>query len=204
MDWLTFTSKALEALAWPTVVLALGLVFRQRLLDLIPAIRKIKAGPVEAEFEFAAKKVLAEAADVVSPADLSKHSDPLAPASEPGRDLITKLRSARTDATGAIIEGWATLDGELFRLAQQISLDGTESPVTSTTKVYRAVMASSVLPNETRRLVHELREMRDKVAHHSVVPTPDAAQDYLLAVDRVVELIRNYRKNLPNYGPGNR
>ncbi|MFM0284152.1 hypothetical protein P0D75_39705 [Paraburkholderia sediminicola] len=204
MDWLTFTSKALEALAWPTVVLILGLVFRQKLLDLIPAIKKIKAGPVEAEFEFAAKKVLAEAAEVASPADSTELTAPLTPASEPGRDLITKLRNARTDATGAIIEGWATLDGELFRLAQQISLDGIEAPTASTTRVYQAVIASNVLPNETRRLVHELREMRNKVAHHSVVPTADAAQDYLLAIDRVVELIRNYRKNLPNYGPGNR
>ncbi|CAE6791950.1 hypothetical protein R69746_04774 [Paraburkholderia aspalathi] len=204
MDFLTFTSKALEALAWPTVVLILGLVFRQKLLDLIPAIKKIKAGPVEAEFEFAAKTVLAEAAEVVSPANSSELAGPLAPTSEPGRGLITKLRNARTDATGAIIEGWATLDGELFRLAQQFGLDGTEAPTTNTTKVYQAVMSSNVLPNETRRLVHELREMRNKVAHNSVVPTADSAQDYLLAVDRVVELIRNHRKNLPNYGPGSR
>lgn len=204
MDLLTFTSKALEALAWPIVALVLGLVFRQKLLDLIPAIKKIKAGPVEAEFEFAAKKVLAEAAEVVSPADARELAGSLVPTAEPGRELVTKLRNARTDATGAIIEGWATLDGELFRLAKQFSLDGTEAPTTSTTQVYQAVMSSNVLPAETRRLVHELREMRNQVAHNSVVPTSDAAQDYLLAVDRVVELIRNYRKNLPNYGPGNR
>ena len=102
---LTFTSKAPEALAWPTVVLILGLVFRQKLLDLIPAIKKIKAGPVEAEFEVAAKKILAEAAEVASPANSSELASPLAPTSEPGRGLITnitKLRNARSDATGAI------------------------------------------------------------------------------------------------------
>jgi hypothetical protein len=204
VDLLTFSSKALEALAWPTVVLILGLTFREKLLDLIPAIKKIKAGPVEAEFEFAAKKVLAEAAEVDPPADSSEPSGAPAATGESGRGLITKLRNARTDATGAIIEGWATLDGELFRLAQQINLDGTEAATTSTTRVYQAVMSSNVLPNETRRLVHELREMRNKVAHSIVVPTAEAAQDYLLAVDRVVELIRNYRKNIPNYGPSNR
>jgi hypothetical protein len=65
-------------------------------------------------------------------------------------------------------------------------------------------MSSNVLPWETSRLVRELRELRNMVAHAKVVPTSDAAQDYVLAVDRVVELIHNYRKNLHNYGSTNR
>ncbi|WP_155634205.1 hypothetical protein [Burkholderia cepacia] len=203
MDSLTFVSKVLEATSWPVVVLILGLVFREKLIDLIKALKKIKAGPVEAEFEIAAKKVFAEAVDAVSPIGPSEQGVSLEPTSESGRGIIPRLRNARSDPSGAIIEGWSTLDGELFRLAQQFSIDGTEAPVTSTAKVYRAVMASNILPVETMRLVSELREMRNKVAHNTVVPTADAAQDYLLAVDRVVELIRNYRKNLPNYGPGN-
>ena len=101
-----------------------------------------------------------------------------------------------------ILGGWASVDGELFRLGAQ--LDMFEDPLTNTTKVYQAVMSSDELPGETKRLIEKLRDMRNQVAHAKVAPTVDAAQDYLLAVARVVELIHNYRKNLPKYGPGNR
>jgi hypothetical protein len=46
-----------------------------------------------------------------------------------------------------------------------------------------------------------LRQLRNQVAHAKVVPTPDSAQAYLVAVERVIELVRNYRKNLPGYTP---
>ena len=124
-------------------------------------------------------------------------------ASDHDSRVVAKLLEARNDPSGAILQGWGSLDGELFRLGVQMDLI-VEDPLTSTTKVYEAVMGSDVLPAETRRLVRELRELRNKVAHVKVVPTPESAQDYIAAVDRVVELIRNYRKNLPNYGATNR
>jgi hypothetical protein len=68
-------------------------------------------------------------------------------------------------------------------------------------KVYKAIMASNELPAETRRLIRDLRQLRNQVAHAKVVPTPDSAQAYLVAVERVIELVRNYRKNLPGYTP---
>ena len=196
---MTFISKAIDSLAWPVVALVLGLVFRRKLLDLLPSIRKLKAGPVEAEFELAAKQVLANAAEATSPTipPTEKTPDTEKPT---GQETIAWLISARSDPAGTILKGWAKVDGELFRLGHQM---GTiVDPLESKNTVYH--VASEILPAETMRLVRELRELRNKVAHVEVAPTPDAAQDYLLAVDRVVELIFNFRKNLPNYGLGNR
>ncbi|MDP2030487.1 MAG: hypothetical protein Q8K12_12680 [Thiobacillus sp.] len=201
MDWLTFSSKVIESLAWPMVALVLGLVFRKKLLDLIPAIRRLKAGPLEAEFELAAKQVLVNAAEA------SLQNKPITSGSaedkrDEGRnEIVASLLNARNDPAGMILAGWAKVDGELFRLGRQ--LGDIVDPLTSTTKVYESVMSSNVLPVETRRLIRELRELRNKVAHVKVVPSSDSAQDYVLAVDRVVELILNYRKNLHNYGPTN-
>lgn len=202
MDWLTFVSKAIDSLAWPIVVLVLGLVFRRKLLDLIPSIRKLKAGPVEAEFELAAKQVLANAAEVTT-RDALPGAKARPEVEAPGaQEIVARLINARTDPAGTILEGWAKVDGELFRLGQQMGL--LADPLENTTKVYQSVMASDVLPIGTKQLIRELRDLRNKVAHVKVTPTPESAQDYLLAVDRVVELIFNYRKNLPNYGPSNR
>jgi hypothetical protein len=202
MDWITFASKAIDALAWPIVALLLGLVFRRKVLDLIPNIRKFRAGPLEAEFELAAKDLLANANQAAA------HSKSAAPvrsdevSSERRTNIIEKLLDARNDPAGMILGGWASVDGELFRLGLQLEILG--DPLASTAKVYDAVMATEILPSDTGRLVRELRDLRNQVVHAKVAPTVDAAQDYLLAVDRVVELIHNYRKNLPKYGPSNR
>ena len=203
MDWLTFVSKLIDSLAWPLVALILGLVFRKKLLELITTIKKLKAGPVEAEFEMETKQIRATATAALQQAEVV-HETPESGSrpEEPRGEIFAKLLNARNDPTGQIIEGWSTVDGELFRLGKQLGF--VVDPLESTTKVYQAVMASDVLPHGTRRLVRELRDLRNKVAHGKVQATTEAAQDYLVAVDRVVELIFNYRKNIPNYVPSAR
>ena len=61
MDWLTFVSGLIDSLAWPLVALILDLVFRKKLLELITTLKKLKAGPVEAEFEMETKQIRATA-----------------------------------------------------------------------------------------------------------------------------------------------
>ncbi len=202
MDWLTFVSKLIDSMAWPVVALSFGLVFRRKLLDLIPAIKRFKAGPVEAEFEMAAKQILASAAEATAQGESKSSTESNGKCLESSGKIVARLIRARSDPTGMILEGWAKVDGELFRLGHQMGF--FKDPLTSTTKVYESVMASNLIPGDTIRLVIELRELRNKVAHMKVTPTVDAAQDYLLAVDRVRELIHNYRKNLPNYEPTDR
>ena len=206
MDQATFLTKMTEALAWPVVALVLGLVFRRKLLDLIPLIKRFKAGPLEAEFEREARQILSSATEVAAHASQPTSTTPASTnesASDGDSRVVAKLLEARNDPSGAILQGWSSVDSELFRLGVQMDVI-VEDPLTSTTKMYQATMASNVLPAETRRLVRELLDLRNKVAHVKVVPTPESAQDYIVAVDRVVELIRNYRKNLPNYGAKNR
>lgn len=202
MDWLTFITKLVDALAWPVVALVLGLVFRRKLLALIPTLRKLKAGPVEAEFELAAKQALANAEEVQTESTAEEPARLAQTVRSSDHEVIAKLREARGDPAGAILEGWAKVDGELFRLGLQMGT--VVDPLENTGKVYSAVISSGILPVQTTSLVKELRDLRNQVAHVKVSPTSEAAQDYLLAVDRAVELIHNFRKNLPNYGPSNR
>lgn len=202
MDWLTFITKMAEALAWPLVALILGLVVRKRVLDLIPALRKFKAGPVEAEFGLATKQILLEATAVSGEATSSPGAATPGKKRADDKNVIARLVEARSNPSGVILDGWGSVDGELFRLCHQMGL--VEDPLTNTGKVYEAVMRSDILPVGTKKLVMELRDLRNQVAHAKVEPTADAAQNYVLAVDRVVELIHNYRKNLPNYGSANR
>lgn len=199
LDNLTFISKIAESLAWPLVALILGLTFRKRLLELLPTMKKFKAGPLEAEFELATKQVLAEAskeaASAAPPARVEEQQ-----AGETTKDIVSELLSARTDPAGMILEGWSKVDGQLHQLGRQINL--IDDPLENTWKVYSAIKHANVLPPATFKLIDDLRDLRNKVAHVTVIPTVDAAQGYLVAVARVVDLITSYRKKLPNYKGG--
>lgn len=195
MDCLTFISTLVDSLAWPVAGVVLGLIFRKKLIELLPLLRKVKAGPLEAEFEIAAKQVLASTAEVSAK---ERKQDTLEAADGPTiEETTSRLITARSEPTATIIEGWSTLDGELHKLGRQTGI--IVDPLHSELKVYRDIMDSDVLPLETRELVKNLRQLRNQVAHAKVTPTPESAQDYLLSVQRVVDLIRNYRKKLPGY-----
>lgn len=200
LDRLTFFSKIIDSLAWPIVALVLGMAFKRRLLELLPTIKKFKAGPVEAEFELAAKKVLAETSQettTVAPPVANEEQQPDTTTDE----IVSDLLSARGDPSRMILEGWAKIDGQLHQLGRQINV--IHDPLESIDNVYHAIMEADVLPPHTFKLLRELKGLRNKVANAQVIPTVDAAQDYLVAANRVVELIINYRKKLPNYKAGN-
>ncbi|EKA7382589.1 hypothetical protein OL309_002370 [Vibrio parahaemolyticus] len=192
MDKLTFISKMIDSISWPLVTLILGLAFRKQIAELFPYLKKLKAGPVEAEFEMEAKQVLANTENVkstVSGTDISQLKE-----SKTTSDVLSRLKSARNDPTGMILESWSRVDGALFRLGQKKGI--CVDPLENTNKVYRSVMSSGVISGETKRLIMDLYELRNRVAHVLVKPTINAAQDYALAADKVIGLIDSQAENL--------
>ena len=51
MDTLTFIVEVLKATTWPLASVAIALIFREQLRDLLLRLRKGKVGPAEFEFE---------------------------------------------------------------------------------------------------------------------------------------------------------
>ncbi|QXC29311.1 MULTISPECIES: hypothetical protein [Aeromonas] len=191
MDWLTFTSKVIDSLVWPIVVLILGLVFRRQISILIPYLRKLKAGPVEAEFEMEARQVLANSKKLS--VQFLKGSSIKVEKPTEEKEAIAKLIGARNDPAGMIIEAWTGVDGALFRLGKQTGL--VVDPLEHTRSVYRSIVFSDLLSEETKSLVMELYELRNRVAHARVKPTVGAAQDYVLAADKVIDMLEAQREN---------
>lgn len=185
MDWLTFISKAIDSLAWPIVILILGVVFRRQLSDLLPYLRKLKAGPVEAEFEMETRQALVNSEKLSSQFMKGSALKIEQPAEE--KEALAKLIGARNDPAGMIIEAWTGVDGALFRLGKQTGL--IVDPLENISSVYRSIVSSDLLSDEAKRLVMELYELRNRVAHAKVNPTVVAAQDYVLAADKVIHML---------------
>jgi predicted transcriptional regulator len=57
MDTLTFISKLLEHGAWPAAAFGIIYLLRTQLQELLPSIKKFKAGPVEVELERVVKEL---------------------------------------------------------------------------------------------------------------------------------------------------
>jgi hypothetical protein len=68
MDWLSFISTVASSVAWPVTALTIVLLMRKELVALLPFVRKLKAGPLEAEFEREVKELKEEVEVSFSPA----------------------------------------------------------------------------------------------------------------------------------------
>lgn len=189
MDWLAFIASVVKSLAWPTVALILGLVFRKGIRDIIPLLRKLKAGPIEAEFESQARVVKELATDIQADVPVFSQGNPRVkapPVSETMRDDVTAFVD---EPVAAILEAWRDIDGALFALGRETG--DLVDPVTSTRKVYSWATASGKLDSETLYLLRELRDMRNKVAHREVEPTAEATKNYLIAARALVARINS-------------
>ena len=51
MDFLAFIAKITEFTAWPLASVAMVVLLREQVGKSLPTLRKLKAGPIEAEFE---------------------------------------------------------------------------------------------------------------------------------------------------------
>jgi hypothetical protein len=188
MDLLTFISKIIDAIAWPIVVLILGLAFREKISDLLPFLRKIKAGPVEAEFSVEARKILEDSKEIIAKSSVTSSK------AQETDIALAKIYTAKHDPTNMILEGWRSVDGALFRIGKDAGI--LVDPMDSSNKVYLGVISTDLLEPETKKLVVEIYEMRNRVAHAKIKPSIDSAKDYILAVEQVVKLIEKQRESV--------
>ena len=57
MDWLTFSVELVKALIWPLMVVIILIIIRKPLSQLVPYLKKLKLGELEAEFEKTVKQI---------------------------------------------------------------------------------------------------------------------------------------------------
>lgn len=164
MDWLTFVSKVIEALAWPSVVAGLLLYLRKDLPRLITSLRKLKFKEVEVEFGEAAKKVaVATSAAVPLPGPDAKL------AGENERDVERQLLAiADLSPRAAILEAWLRIEAAavaIIRKHGHTTLNATPGPL----RLREGLEAIGILTPPQVEAYDGLRRLRNEAVH-----TPDA------------------------------
>lgn len=186
MDWLTFVSNLIASIAWPAATVCLVLILRKHITALLPHVRKLKAGPVEAEFE---REVKAIEAEVGTSQQIGVGAAPAAAPSDRLFDL------AKISPRAAILEAWQSVEFAARRVVLQHS--GSPRPdMSSPMRVVRALSELNLLPPDDIALFHDLRGLRNQATH-----APDFGPS-LDAVSRYLQLAASLEQRLAKHAEG--
>ncbi|PWU44491.1 hypothetical protein DLJ46_25725 [Micromonospora globispora] len=177
MNWRQFTVALVQALAWPSVALVVLLVYRRRIAQLLgDNLRRLKAGPIEAEWE----QVAEEARATIETAEALPADD------EPTDRVTAALNAARAwaDSNGAeaLQLGWTAVAWAIDEWA--------ESEYETGGRRRRLAVANPAAAGVLARL----RQLREIGMREGYELTPQHSQDFLDLVEDFIGLLRKQTK----------
>ena len=155
------------------MTIAAVLLLRREIKILLPLIRRLKAGPVEAEFE---REIL----------ELQKSEPRSLPGpkaqTEDTPELAHLLRLAEVSPRAAITEAWRDLELSLERSASQVALasPATSSPSSGPLGAVKTLVSAGRLTTEQLVRFGELRALRNRAVHaENFTPNLEAAVGFI-------------------------
>lgn len=183
MDWLTFTTKVTEALAWPIASIIILLLLRKHVEALVPLLKKVKAGPLEAEFERELKVLRTTASQEAEPMQAADTLSLL-------EEKLHKL--AEINPRSAILEAWQHVEVAARKRVLELGLHEAGPEGRPILDAYRSLAKAGVLNNEALALFHELRSLRNQAAHlDDFNPSKSAAIDYIGLSKKLIGQLSN-------------
>jgi hypothetical protein len=169
VDQYTFIAKLVEVLAWPVSATVLVVLLRREIATLAPLIRKLKAGPLEAEFE-------REVRELRSAVHVSKSATGVETLS--WQAATEKL--AQVNPRSAILEAWRQTEAAAIRGVRARQPGLTDQEVRSTRDVLKLLAETGISTAEEVALLNQMRFLRNQAGHvESFQPTYEAAMNYI-------------------------
>jgi hypothetical protein len=184
VSWEAFVASLVQSLAWPAGVLTVVIVLRKPIgVVLGQGVRRLKAGPVEVEFDQLQAEVREELA----------RSPELAEAQAPAlavslREELARLAEASPRA--AVLTAYGRIEA---RLAEVLNSDGVPpSSAMGGRALARLARQHDLISDETLAAVEGLSVLRDLTAHSLGGDIgADRARDYLALADAVLYALRS-------------
>jgi hypothetical protein len=171
MDRLTFVSEVIKALAWPTAASSAVLVLRREIKGLLPLVKKLKAGPIEAEFDREVRELKEQA-----------ERQPAAPSpvqiSTSERQKLLQL--AELNPRSAIIEAWHNVEFAARRVVEAHDRSISDRDLRSSSALLRSLNRFEILSRDEVALFNDLRALRNQAVHlPEFSPAYDAVLNYI-------------------------
>lgn len=174
MDWLTFSVELIKALIWPLLVVIILIIIRKPLSELVPYLKKLKLGELEAEFE----KTVRQIKDNMDqePALKSKKTAALIPPAETER--LYQLAEIAPNA--AVLEAWKKLELAAKELIARRGYELDYNIAAPYRLIERILEKTQLIELKKVKVFNELRKLRNKIAH---------AADFEISFDQAKEYI---------------
>lgn len=171
MDLLTFASKVIESLAWPIASVVLVALLRKEIGKLAPFLKKLKAGPVEAEFE---RDVRALQESTPEPAKEAS----VKPTDTASKNFLFQL--AELHPRSAILESWVRVEAAARALLESKTIAAPKPSYLPAARLAEPLAQHEFITQGQVTLFHELRRLRNEVAHaQGFEPTFESARAYI-------------------------
>lgn len=191
MDWLTFFSNTISALAWPATLTILLILVRKQLPQIASSLRRLKYKDIEVEFSEAAKAIANEISTAVPTAEsaeniagLEKHA------------IKTRLEAiAELAPRAAILESWLQVETAAADVIQK-SYPGALTSYPGPLRLREGLQKVGILNNHQLALFEQLRALRNEAVH---VPdaefTKAAVANYIESAIAIASYLEGRAKN---------
>lgn len=183
MDILTFFSELIKALAWPVTTIALAILLRGPIAELIPLLKRLKYKELELEFS---QEVLELKAEVEAIAK-EKGEPPPFVASTPSNLLNLVAFSARA----AIMEAWLEVESAAAEVASSFWLQPPSDDFRYMPRLGEYLLQCNVIDEKQLAVFNKLRDLRNKSAHAiNLELSEDDARSYVQMASDLAKHIR--------------
>jgi len=178
MDWLTFLSKVLEALAWPTTVLVVIFLVRKELPSIARSLRRFKYKDVEFEFGESAKVVADEVKEALPPSE----EVPIFPA-QSQMDARARLDViADLAPRAAILESWLLVEAAAVDVIRKKKIMNEPRRYPPPQRLRESLERAEALNNRQLYVFESLRRLRNEAVHVADAEfTKEAVNNYIEA-----------------------
>lgn len=180
MNWLTFITEIVQALAWPVAVIICVALLRQPLSQLVPLLRKLKYRELELEFEQQVKELENKVSVAVPAAVAAEDVEP--------EDRVLEL--VEISPRAAVIEACRSVEATAYEAARRHKLELPKPTLLSAIKT----LESANLINSTQfSALNVVRHVRNTAAHDSDI---QISRRDALEVVRLAKVLESHLANL--------
>jgi hypothetical protein len=161
LDWLAFISTLVDSLAWPAVIIAVVLAFKQPLSRLIPNLRELQYKDLRVDFGKRLEQIEAEAdrAQLPEQAEVAETTQATDAYPRTFQDYVARI--AETSPRAAIAEAWRFVETALLQVAEEQDLPQPYSAAA----IEHFLRRHGRIPPATANLLRELRQLRNGAVH---------------------------------------
>lgn len=176
MDWLTFISKIIDSLAWPTAILVLLVLLRKELPLIFKYIKKLKYKDLEMEFRQTLREVEKETKEAIPEVEKT-----VSISGQTQEQILDRLGSiAELAPRSAILEAWLQVETAAVHILRSKKVGSVKS-MPGPLRLRDYLIKNEVLDSRQGEIFNSLRILRNDAVHVAEVEfTPKVVDDYIV------------------------